>query len=74
MDFIPALIVEVIMVNGFILITYALFISVWLMAFPKEDKVADENMEIKDGDPNDADKPEEEKALLKNEEGKNDKE
>lgn len=37
LDFIPALFVEMILVNGFILLSYALFVSIYMVAFPEDD-------------------------------------
>jgi len=39
LEFIPALAVELVLVNGFILITYALFVSIYTVAFPPDEKV-----------------------------------
>jgi len=39
LTFIPALFVMVIMVNTFIIVTYALWISVYTVAFPSEPKI-----------------------------------
>ena len=38
LEFIPALFVEMILVNGFILLSYALFVSIYIVAFPDEKK------------------------------------
>ena len=38
LDFIPALFVEMVLVNGFILLSYALFISIYIVAFPPDEK------------------------------------
>lgn len=38
LEFIPALFVEMFVVNGFILITYALFVSIYMVAFPPDEK------------------------------------
>jgi hypothetical protein len=37
LEFIPALFVEMILVNGFILLSYALFVSIYMVAFPEDD-------------------------------------
>jgi len=42
LDFVPALFVEMILVNGFILITYALFVSIYNVAFPPDEKMKQE--------------------------------
>lgn len=38
LEFIPALFVEMVLVNGFILLSYALFISIYIVAFPPDEK------------------------------------
>jgi len=38
LEFIPALFVEMVLVNGFIIITYALFVSIYMVAFPPNDR------------------------------------
>jgi len=43
LNFAQALILELILVNGFILVTYALFISIWMVAFPPEEKIEEES-------------------------------
>lgn len=74
LDFIPALFVEMVLVNGFILITYALFVSIYMVAFPEEKKVKEEPAEPQNEPDNkpegNDDKPEDEKPLVENEEGK----
>jgi len=38
LEFIPALFVEMVLVNGFILVSYALFVSIYIVAFPPDEK------------------------------------
>jgi hypothetical protein len=82
LDFGSGLAIMLVLVNSFILITYAFFIAVWDLAFPTdldaEQTIAgdpDDNVDAKptvkdDAAKDDKNKPEEEKSLLKNEEGK----
>lgn len=80
MNFGSGLAVMLVLVNAFILISYAFFVAVWDLAFPTdldgERTIAgdpDDNVDAKPAakDPvKEENKPEEEKSLLKNEEGK----
>jgi len=75
LEFIPALFVEMVIVNGFILLSYALFVSIYIVAFPPEDKKrqappdpsvdGDDQKDKLQGDPlADDNKPDDEKPLV----------
>lgn len=52
LEFIPALFVEMLLVNGFILITYSLFVSIYIVAFPdiKKERVIPAEPQLEDDD------------------------
>lgn len=76
LEFIPALFVEMVLVNGFILLSYALFVSIYMVAFPEEDdkkRQAPPDPSIDSGSQKDklqGDQADDEKPLVQNEEGK----